>query len=389
VATEPELGPDPGVTTGSPLDAAVATTTTPPPVATTAAVVPVVPGVPVAEADDERPPFTRRSYGFWRVVKRWRGGGAQSWPAFLVRLVLRCLWDLRMFPLLVWYFLKRQWEILNREGAAERRAAGYADGPRFDPRVLIVLFVGAVSLVLQEYFGDRDTYGKLIDYLTAHAIKHWGEHAIWVRRLGIIRFGAYSELGNLVYWALARIVGYALLPAIAIWCLPGIRLRDCGLRLKGAAGHLWIYLVLYLLVLPLVITVSYQPGFMATYPFYRQSARSIAELGLWEIFYFGQFFALELFFRGILLHPLKRALGAYAIFVVAVPYCMIHFGKPMPETLGAIIAGIVLGTLSLRTRSIYAGVLIHISVAITMDLLAMSHAHSFPHHFWPHIPLPP
>ena len=45
-----------------------------------------------------------------------------------------------------------------------------------------------------------------------------------------------------------------------------------------------------------------------------------------------------------------------------------RIGKPMPETLGAVIAGVVLGTLSMRTRSIWGGALIHIAVAITMGV---------------------
>ena len=92
---------------------------------------------------------------------------------------------------------------------------------------------------------------------------------------------------------------------------------------------------------------------------------------LWEAFYVLQFFALEFFFRGFLLQGLKRYVGAYAVFFMAVPYCMIHFGKPMPETLGAIIAGVALGTLALRTGSIWSGVLIHASVAVSMDVLSM------------------
>jgi hypothetical protein len=50
---------------------------------------------------------------------------------------------------------------------------------------------------------------------------------------------------------------------------------------------------------------------------------------------------------------------------------MIHFGKPFGETIAAIIAGIVLCTLSLKSRSIVLGVLIHYTVAITMDLFAL------------------
>ena len=95
------------------------------------------------------------------------------------------------------------------------------------------------------------------------------------------------------------------------------------------------------------------------------------DLFVWEALYAAQFLSLEIFFRGFILHGLRRALGANAIFVMIVPYCMIHFGKPMPETLGAIGAGLILGTLAMRTRSIWGGVLIHIGVAMTMDVLAL------------------
>jgi membrane protease YdiL (CAAX protease family) len=56
---------------------------------------------------------------------------------------------------------------------------------------------------------------------------------------------------------------------------------------------------------------------------------------------------------------------------MTVPYCMIHFGKPLPETLGAIFAGLFLGTVSLWTRSIWLGTALHISVAVSMDLAAL------------------
>ena len=56
---------------------------------------------------------------------------------------------------------------------------------------------------------------------------------------------------------------------------------------------------------------------------------------------------------------------------MVVPYNMIHYGKPFLEANAAIIAGIVLGTLALKTRSIWCGFLIHVSVAISMDLAAL------------------
>jgi membrane protease YdiL (CAAX protease family) len=99
--------------------------------------------------------------------------------------------------------------------------------------------------------------------------------------------------------------------------------------------------------------------------------------------YFAQFLGLELFFRGLWLGALRRSLGSGAIFSMCVPYCMIHFGKPYLEANGAIVAGIVLGSLAMRTKSIYAGFLVHITVALMMDLLALSHRHAMPHVFWP------
>lgn len=64
-------------------------------------------------------------------------------------------------------------------------------------------------------------------------------------------------------------------------------------------------------------------------------------------------------------------MGSTAIFVMVVPYTMIHFTKPFPETLGAIVAGIVLGTLALRTRSIFGGVAIHTAAGWSMDFFAL------------------
>ncbi|MCA9320336.1 MAG: CPBP family intramembrane metalloprotease, partial [Planctomycetes bacterium] len=61
-----------------------------------------------------------------------------------------------------------------------------------------------------------------------------------------------------------------------------------------------------------------------------------------------------------------------AIFVMVIPYAMIHFTKPMPEAFGAIFAGVALGYLAMRTRSFYGGILLHYAVALTMDLLARS-----------------
>ena len=165
---------------------------------------------------------------------------------------------------------------------------------------------------------------------------------------------------------------------MAVWGLMRGRLRDYGLSTRGMSRHVWIYVALFAAILPIVIVASYTKPFVATYPFYKYAGRSWTDFIAWELMYAASFVALEFFFRGFLLFALERQMGAYAIFVMVVPYCMIHFNKPVAEVCGAIFAGVVLGTLAMATRSIWCGVLIHISVAWTMDCLALLHTTGLP-----------
>jgi membrane protease YdiL (CAAX protease family) len=152
---------------------------------------------------------------------------------------------------------------------------------------------------------------------------------------------------------------------------PQDSLLDMGLRVGGFLRHLWIYAVCMVVVVVAMAVLATQPDFLTYYPFYKNSSRSWLDFMAWESIYFLQFFGLELFFRGWMLAALRRSLGSAAIFVMAVPYCMIHYGKPYLEAHAAIVAGIVLGSLAMKTRSIYAGFLVHIGVAFLMDFLAL------------------
>ncbi|HJZ85125.1 MAG TPA: CPBP family intramembrane glutamic endopeptidase [Polyangia bacterium] len=250
-----------------------------------------------------------------------------------------------------WLFRKlffEQWQAINAEARAERAA----DGERWDWRPLIALVICAVDLTLHEYFGDRDYYSQFMHR-------------------------SPDELGAFAWWSGWRGIGYGIIPMSAL-LLQRQRLSEYGLSLRGFIRHAWIYGALFGAVLPFVIGASFTHAFQHTYPFYKGAARSWSEFWAWEGLYAFQFLTLEFFFRGFLLFSLRRAMGAYAIFAMVVPYCMIHYHKPIAEVLGAIFAGIVLGTLALRTRSIWFGVAIHVSVAFTMDVLSLLHWGSFP-----------
>ncbi|MGE0868961.1 MAG: CPBP family intramembrane glutamic endopeptidase [Kofleriaceae bacterium] len=238
------------------------------------------------------------------------------------------------------------WRAIDRETQRDPAAAGTTS-----TTVLAIMITVAVSLTLQEYIGSNDWFDRNV--------------------LGRGYRGEYRELLGFAWWSGWRVFGYVVMPILVIIALPGERLRDYHVSFRGFTKHVWVYVGLFALFLPFLLYVSTAKEFRGTYPFYRMANRSPFDLWAWEAMYAAQFVSLEFFFRGFLLQGLRRALGSNAIFVMLVPYCMIHYGKPMAETFGSIGAGLLLGTLAMRTRSIWGGVLIHIAVAMTMDIMAM------------------
>lgn len=272
---------------------------------------------------------------------------------------------------LVWWFFRDTW----RDVDAEATAARNEHTGQYDLRPVACFSLCAVVLTLQEYYGGRQLYDSLL--------RPWFQD-LEARGNTWLETGRYDELYGYAWWAFTRVVGYVLIP-LPLWKLlfPKDSLLDMGLRIRGFFSHLWIYGLCLAVVIPAMLLVASQPDFGTYYPFYKGSSRSWFDFLAWEAMYGVQFLALELFFRGWMLGALRKNMGSAAVFAMAVPYCMIHYGKPYLETHGAIVAGIVLGSLALRTRSIYAGFLVHITVAFAMDFLALYRREALPSVFWP------
>ncbi|GAP13966.1 CAAX protease self-immunity [Longilinea arvoryzae] len=78
----------------------------------------------------------------------------------------------------------------------------------------------------------------------------------------------------------------------------------------------------------------------------------------------------EFFFRGFLLFTLARIMGPYAILIQAIPFTLMHFGKPELETLSCIFGGSAFGYLAWRTKSFFYPFIIHAYLAVMIVLLA-------------------
>jgi uncharacterized protein len=234
----------------------------------------------------------------------------------------------------------------------------------------LVLLASAVCLLGLNFFSGHyqfEVFEKMFFFL---GFGNWYESAHF-----LLNKSSYRQFWQLLYWAGHTLVFYFAVPSLLIRFILKERLRDYGLKIRGAFSFAGIYAIAFVLILPVVFYASFSSRFQITYPFFVPLDKNdmFPYFFIWEIFYVAQFFALEFFFRGFMIQGLKHDLGIYSVFVMTVPYCMIHFTKPLPECIGSIFAGVFLGLMSYKTNSVWLGALMHVGVAVSMDLLSLWH----------------
>ena len=201
-------------------------------------------------------------------------------------------------------------------------------------------------------------------------------HADVLRRLGD-GYREYFALLPYQWWGVMSLVLRVAVPlAVIVWVLrerPG----EWGFRLRGQWPHIRPYVYLFAVMVPILFAVSFTGPFQSKYPLYPLAVQGGWHFWGWQLFYGMQFLGLEAFFRGFMTFGLWPRLGWYAIPVMTIPYTMVHFGKPTAEVFAAIVAGLVLGYLAIRSRSFLWGFFLHWAVAITMDVLVIGQEFGF------------
>ena len=149
--------------------------------------------------------------------------------------------------------------------------------------------------------------------------------------------------------------------------------------MKRSARYLRVYALIYLLLLPLFLMVSFTPQFLSYYPKmyidYYDGAMGWERwqlIGLFEIFYANDFIGVEGMFRGALVIGLARWLGCRAVLPMALTYMCIHLGKPDLELCSSVIGGYILGVLAWRTRHLWGGVIIHLGIAMFFEAVGIA-----------------
>lgn len=252
-----------------------------------------------------------------------------------------------------------------------------------------IKFLYYVLLYTLPYFVVLGIYS-----LFTKKIKYWKEKSFWIRSVFVVlvlsldssrpylhafvRSNFHADLQYYAYKILVNVnsLVVVMVPLLAFYYLVDKKQKHFyGLQPK----HFDIkpYCILLLLMMPLIVGASFSPGFQNQYPMYKSSpAPAFLNLPEWllaasyEIVYGADFITVEFLFRGFMVIALLSNTGRSSVLTMAAVYCFLHFGKPMCEAISSIFGGYILGVIAYETKSIWGGVLIHIGIAWSMEIVA-------------------
>jgi len=163
-------------------------------------------------------------------------------------------------------------------------------------------------------------------------------------------------------------------------------------QVKGLYGicrgnnHIKAYMWLFLLMMPILITISFTPDFLSYYPMGKPwqfgadtalSSKGLFGYSIWahlltfEIAYISAFFIVEVVYRGAFVIGMGTTIGRSAVLPMVAVYVAIHFGKPVMETISSIFGGFALGVLAYQTKHIWGGVIIHMGIALAIEVIRL------------------
>jgi len=164
---------------------------------------------------------------------------------------------------------------------------------------------------------------------------------------------------------------YLLIP---LFTLPLLRrpVNRLGWRLGNVRRWSVDTAIAYLVILVLILVFARGEVFRKTYPLYHPARDNWRLFWWYELFHFSYMLGWEFMFRGYTLFAVEQDLGRRgAVIFQALPFALLHIGKPELESFGSILAGFYLGLLALRAGSFLPCVLLHFGAAFSMDLYAL------------------
>lgn len=263
--------------------------------------------------------------------------------------------------------------IIDQQASEQRQQIERQHGPQLlQKRAWWVIGVACVCLLMVHYLKYSSVLVSLISQLES-----WfsvANHA-WSRGF---HFNQYRELLGYVWWGSWHYLAFLIIPMLTIKYVLKQPLSDYGWQWGSVTKHWLGYVLLASPIMFFAFLVSFRADFANHYPFYDFAHMSWLDLLIWECIYILQFVAVEFFFRGFLVNGLRVQFGSLSVAIMCLPYLMLHFPKLWLESTGAILFGLFLGILALRSKSIWGGVLVHVAIALMMDFMAMIQTKGLP-----------
>jgi membrane protease YdiL (CAAX protease family) len=182
-----------------------------------------------------------------------------------------------------------------------------------------------------------------------------------------------------------------LLAPTLSWILIGLRreLSDFGLTPGNAKGALILSLIVGVAYIPVLALFSGQKAFQAYYTGVLTNDRVLYNVG-WmngklsagqidygrfvqhELMMVMYMFAWEWFFRGYLLFGLRKIMPTWAAAIVqALPFFILHLGKPPAELWSSLAGGLLLAPVALRYKSFLPCFLMHYFISLGNDIAVL------------------
>lgn len=203
--------------------------------------------------------------------------------------------------------------------------------------------------------------------------------------MGLFKFNNSATSYN--QYLVGNIIGLFFVPMLVIFGVFRAEPADFGFCL-GSSRRIWIVTVaLFGGLLCLMFVACRWQVFQDYYPLFRHYPEfagvfsqypnvnpftSAPMLMLYaEVSYGLYMFCWEYFFRGFLLSGLSRSIGWSAIFVQAVAFAFLHYGKPTAEVAASFGAGIILGIIALNAKSFVPCFVLHWAASLSFDLMVV------------------
>lgn len=186
----------------------------------------------------------------------------------------------------------------------------------------------------------------------------------WIILIYSIIALAVSYFFRIVDYYVDAIVLFFVIPII-ILILSKERIKDYGMDLGDIQKSI-TYAVLFSILSIIIVSIAVDkiPALKLYYQQYRISLEFIIKIVLYMI-------AWEFLFRGFLLFGLGKRFGFVAANCIQTfLFFLAHIGKPYLEVISTLFTGLLFGYITIRTKSVWPMIAIHLSIIITAVVFA-------------------